>query len=78
MKVLLNDTIYILQSILNMYKTHIKLQPAEGPTKFTFTSYTDQFKYDAKRGNFDTDKMWYTELNKWTDHLTDIDKAELI
>jgi hypothetical protein len=61
-----------------MYKTHIKLQPAEGPTKFTFTSYTDQFKYDAKRGNFDTDKMWYTELNKWTDHLTDIDKAELI
>ncbi len=61
-----------------MYKTHIKLQPAEGPTKFTFTSYTDQFKDDAKRGNFDTDKMWYTELNKWTDHLTDIDKAELI
>ena len=61
-----------------MYKTHIKLQPAEGPTMISFTSYTDQFKADAKRSNFDTDKTWYTELNKWTDHLTDVDKAELI
>jgi len=61
-----------------MYKTHVKLQPAEGPAKFTFTSYTDQFKYDAERGNFDTYKTWYTELNKWSDHLTDVDKVELI
>ena len=62
-----------------MYKTHIKLQPAEGPVKWKiFQSYTDQFKADAKRSNFDTDKTWYTELNKWTDHLTDVDKAELI
>jgi len=56
-----------------------EFESAEGPAKFTlFTSYTDQFKYDAERGNFDTYKTWYTELNKWTDHLTDVDKAELI
>lgn len=61
-----------------MYKTHIKLQPAEGPTMISFTSYTDQFKYDAERSNFDTYKTWYTELNKWIDHLTEIDKTDLI
>ena len=52
-----------------------EFESAEGPAKFTFTSYTDQFKYDAERSNFDTYKTWYTELNKWTDHLTDVDKA---
>jgi len=64
--------------ITNMYKTHVKLQPAEGPTVLSFTSYTGQFKYDAERGNFDTYEMWYAELHKWIDHLTEVDYVELI
>mgnify|MGYP001353787612 CR=1 FL=1 len=62
-----------------MYKTHVKLQPAEGPVNWWWSpSYTEQFKYDAERSNFDTYKTWYTELNKWIGHLTEVDKADLI
>ena len=62
-----------------MYKTHVKLQPAEGPVNGWWSpSYTDQFKYDAQRSNFDTYKAWYVELNKWIDHLSEVNQTELI
>ena len=62
-----------------MYKTHVKLQPAEGPVNgWMSSSYTDQFKYDAERGNFDTYNDWYTELIKWIDHLSEVNNDELV
>jgi hypothetical protein len=52
-----------------------QFQPAEGPRFLTKTSYSEQFKYDANRRNFEETIQgrtiqglgkWYTELKKWT------------